>query len=184
MYGKQDDDDSQFLGAYVMEPSVKGLVRDVHVCDFASMYPSIIRSWNMSPETYAPDVVLEQGALPSYLLHAKRDAAPRVLPPGHCVAPNGAVFRTEPEGILPIAIGKILEMRKYWNKLKASFPPESPEWIDADRRATAYKIAANTFYGVQGCKFFRLYRYEVAEAVTQAGKWMIQEVIRAAEAAP
>ena len=177
-YGQPSDDNDQFVGAYVMDPSETGFLREVHVCDFASMYPSIIRSWNMSPETYLGNRT--EQARPSYLLHAP--VVERTVPEGACVAPNGAMFKTTVEGILPFVIGKILELRRYWTKKKASLPPETPEWIEADRRATAYKQAANAFYGVAGCVFFRLYMVEVAEAVTLGGQWMIKLVLTAAEA--
>lgn len=177
MFGKSDEDEQQFVGAYVMAPET-GLLRDVHVVDFASMYPSIIRSWNMSFETIT-DLTLPEGQRPSYLKTANVErAAP---PEGCCESPSGAIFRNEPEGLLCLGVGEALKLRKEWTKKKASFPPESPEWIDADRRATAYKIVANTFYGVQGCRFFRLFNEAVAEGVTKAGQWMIKAVSRAGE---
>lgn len=176
MYGGRDDE--KFEGAFVF-PATKGLVRDVEVVDFASMYPSIIRSWNLSFETIT-DHVLEGDARPSYLAHLPQ-AERRPLPEGCCESPSGVVFLKEPEGIMPMALTVVLNLRKYWTKLKASFPPESPEWIDADRRATAYKIVANTFYGVQGCQFFRLYNRDVAQSVTLGGQWMIKAVAREAE---
>jgi DNA polymerase elongation subunit (family B) len=173
MFGKGDDADEQFTGAYVMEP-VKGILRDVHVVDFASMYPSIIRSWNMSHETLT-EHALEEGPRPSYLLHAPR-AEKRPVPAGCCESPSGAVFRTEPEGLLSVAVGEALRLRKYWTRLKASFPPESPEWIDADRRSTGYKIVGNTFFGVASCRYFRCFSEEVGEGITKAGQWMIKLV--------
>ncbi|HEX7044248.1 MAG TPA: 3'-5' exonuclease, partial [Burkholderiales bacterium] len=41
-------------GGYVMEP-VTGLHRNVWVFDFKSLYPSIIRTFNIDPLTYVPD---------------------------------------------------------------------------------------------------------------------------------
>lgn len=156
----------KFKGAYVMEPQCSGTQRDVHVCDFASLYPSIIISWNMSPETcmgvFEPD---------------KRPATP------HSWSPlTGACFAVEREGILAVALAELLRLRKYWNDLKASLPPGTPEWKEADRRATAYKIAANSFYGVVGQGVSRFFRRAVAEAVTQCGAWLILKTIEECEA--
>lgn len=175
-YGAEHAD--KFEGAYVF-PATKGLARDVEVVDFASMYPSIIRSWNLSFETLT-DHVLEEGARPTYLAHVPRSEK-RPLPAGCCESPSGRIFQCEPEGLLSIAVGELIKLRKQWTKLKATFPPESPEWIDADRRSTAFKIAGNSFYGVQGCQFFRIFNRDVAESVTLGGQWMIKEVARAAE---
>ena len=73
------DDEGQFEGAFVAEPAV-GMHDAVHVFDFKSLYPSIIRTFNVSPETYLPK--------------GKGDAL---------VAANGATFLREPEGIFPWA---------------------------------------------------------------------------------
>ena len=40
-YGAEEN---PFKGAYVMEPTRTGIIPDVHVADFAGMYPSIIES--------------------------------------------------------------------------------------------------------------------------------------------
>jgi len=160
-----DDDDEQFAGAYVKHPEFKGIAHHVHVADFASLYPSIIISWNMSPETRG-DVVraLPGGKFPE-------------LPPNTCWSPlTGVTFRTDVEGILPFALKELIRLRKHWNDLKASLPPGTKEWHEADLRATAYKVAANSFYGVMGAKTSRYFDPGLAESVTQNGVWLIKAV--------
>ncbi len=154
-----------FAGAWVMAPTCKGIVRDVHVADFASLYPSIILSWNMSPET-------------------KRDVPVNgPVPEGHCRSPKtGIGFSTEIEGILPTALREMIRMRKVWSEKEASLPPGTPEAKEAKRRSMAYKVAANSFYGVVGSPFSRYYDRSVAESVTQNGVWLITETVAAATA--
>lgn len=178
----KDDVESggQFLGAYVMEPRQKGFIHDVHVCDFASLYPSIIITWNMSPETWAPEVVLSSGARPTYLAHSEPQRFP--IPPGHCASPDDQVFRTDSKGMIVEALEELITLRKKWKKIKNSLPPGTKEWKEADRRTSAYKIAANSFYGVLGLETSRYYVREVAQAVTQAGAFLIKEVMREVEA--
>lgn len=180
MYRYKVDGEGKFEGAYVMEPTKTGLLKDVHVCDFSSLYPSIILSWNMSPETLSDHVLTEDVTLrPSYLRHLPVKTLP--IPEGHCEAPiTGKVFRTNTEGLLPKALAKLLELRNFWKKKKSSYPPGTPEWKEADRRAGAYKIAANSFYGVQGSIFSRFHVRAVAESIAQAGKWLILETMKAA----
>lgn len=171
-----------FAGAFVMEP-VKGIHRDVHVADFSRMYPSIILSWNMSPETWRPLVRLRETAAdrPSYLSHLPDTVRP--LPPKHCVAPRTeAVFATEPKGLLVVALEQVLALRKQWDKQKAALPPGTVEWKEADRRSGAYKITANSFYGVIGSPFSRYFVREVGESVSTTGAWLIGETIKYAEA--
>lgn len=171
------EDQQQFKGAYVMQPRtldarwrqkmgmVNGIARDVHVCDFASLYPSIILTWNMSGETRVPVPV--NGPIPE----------------GTCRSPaTGVGFATTMRGILCDAILELLRLRKEWSAKQASLPPGTPEWHDAGRRSMAYKVAANSFYGVLGSMYSRYYDRAIAEGVTQNGVWLIQQTISAAEA--
>lgn len=174
----------KYEGAYVMEPTKKGILKGIHVCDFASLYPSIIITWNMSPDTLT-DIKLKEdvSTRPSYLMHAPVKERP--LPPNHCVAPyTECVFRTDTKGILPMALEKLLELRAVWKKKKNAEPPGTPAWKEADRRTSAFKIAANSFYGVQGSVFSRFHVRDVAESVTQAGKWLILQTHEYANGAP
>jgi DNA polymerase elongation subunit (family B) len=150
----------------------------VHVADFSSMYPSIILSWNMSPETEAGK--REAPPLPVYLRHMKQELPQ--IPPTHCEAPSTHIlFDKTRRGLLPLALEKMLALRKEWNEKKAKLPPGTPEWAEADRRSTAYKIAANSFFGVVGASVSRLYVRCVAESITQTGVWLIRKTMEAGE---
>ena len=48
---KKGNKDSTFEGAYVKDP-IKGLHQYLATFDFASLYPSTMRQWNISPETF------------------------------------------------------------------------------------------------------------------------------------
>ena len=180
--GEEDDDGPKYKGADVIASKFAGMLHDVHVGDFARLYPSIIVSLNMSPETWV-DYALVEDVLnrPSYLRHLPPTRHP--LPEGCCFSPaTNAVFRKEPQGLLPIAVLEMLRRRKYWDDLKASLPHGTEAWKDADRRSAAYKIAANSFYGVVGSKYSRFYLREVAESTARTGAWLLQAVSREAEA--
>lgn len=151
----------QYGGAYVMEPKVVGIARDVHVADFAALYPSIILTWNMSPETKV-DVPVNGDEIPA----------------GCCRAPSTRQgFRVEETGILPTALKKLIDLRKEWNAKKSSAVPGTPEWFEADRRSTAYKVVANSFYGGIGSPFSRFFDRRIAESVTKNGEWLLKHVI-------
>jgi DNA polymerase elongation subunit (family B) len=170
-------------GAYVMEPTRRGIVRNVHVADFSGMYPSIIQTWNLSPETHRSDVVLRENDLtrPSYLMHVPLKEYPR--PSNVCEVPIvGHAFDASPLGILPEAIDALRAMRQESSDRKARLPPGTDEWKAADRLSSGAKIAGNSFFGVTACTWSRFYHREVAESVTQAGVWLITETIKAAEA--
>lgn len=174
---------SKFEGAFVLEPTRLGVLRDVHVCDFASLYPSIIQTWNLSPETHAPEhkqFKLEH-ARPSYLAHEPIKEQP--LPPGHARAPNtGEVFRTDVIGLLPDAVTELRRLRSYYSKLREQYPVGSQEHEDAKHLSDGYKICVNTFYGVVGSVFSRFFMREVAESTSTTGAWLIKHVMREVEA--
>lgn len=174
---RDETEAKQFKGAFVMQPKTldaewrkrkgmtTGIARDVHVADFAGLYPNIILTWNMSGDT-------------------KDERAPinGPIPDGLCRSPTtGVSFRTDKQGLLPLALSELIRLRKQWNDIKASLPPGTPEWVDADRRSMAYKVAANSFYGVMGSPFSRYFDQGVAESVTQNGVWLLKNTISAAE---
>ena len=164
-YGQEEQKKhEQFAGAFVMEPKCHGIERDIHVVDFSGMYPSIILTWNMSPET------------------KRAIAVNGPIPAGHCRSPSTRVgFSTEHAGILCEAVKKIRAMRKHYQKLQASLPPGTPEWTDAGRLSTAYKVIANAFYGVVGSPFSRFFDRQIAESVSQNGVWLAQKTRYEAE---
>lgn len=186
----EEGEHEKYRGAWVMDPTRTGILRDVHVADFAGLYPSIILTWNMSLETMGEAFSTVEEQRPSYYAHVapKRNA----IPDGWCAAPNVTVtaslstrdsvlFRNEPEGILPAAVREFLRLRAFWNDEKKKHAPGSPAWHDANRRSAAFKICANSVYGVIGSIWSRFFDKRLAESVTQAGVWLIQETIKAGE---
>lgn len=173
----QYEEGSAFKGAFVADVH-KGLHRDeVHVVDFSKMYPSIIISWNMSPETLRPEVRLKEdlSTRPSYLSHLPQATYP--LPEGCCASADDVVFRCEPLGILPEALLEITAQRKKWSDLESKLSPGTPEWQAAHRGNIAYKQISNCFYGVISSPFSRFFDKRVGQAITQTGVWLIRRVI-------
>lgn len=155
------DNVEKFDGAYVMQPEAHGIMKNVHVADFASLYPSIIITWNMSPDTKGPKRRMRE--------HVPEEFSWSPL--------TYQTFDTRIEGILPIALRSLLDLRKAWNEQKSAQAPGTAEWKDADRKSTAYKVIANSFYGCLGNSGSRYYDREIAESVTQCGKWLILKTI-------
>lgn len=157
-----------FAGAYVMTPKRVGVLDDVHVCDFAGLYPSIIRSWNMSIDTY--------------LSPARARAANGTIPMARLPLQRDVHFRTDRRGIFPEALDHIVAERAKYTKRADDAEPGSEEWHRFKRLSSAYKIIANSFYGIIGSPFTRFFDREIAEGVTQAGQWLIKHVAATVEA--
>lgn len=171
-----------FEGAFVLEPKQLGVQRHVHVCDFASLYPSIIQTWNLSPETHAPEhKLVKELARPAYLAHLPPVVQP--IPPGHCRAPNtGETFRVDVIGMLPIAVTELRRLRQFHTDEAKKYPPGTPEHLFHKNLADGFKICVNTFYGVAGSPFSRFFERAVAESTSTTGAWLIKHVMREAEA--
>jgi DNA polymerase, archaea type len=145
-------------GGYVKDP-VKGLHENIVSFDFRSLYPSIIISKNVSPDT----LVLECKDEECYI-------APEL----------GHKFLKKPVGFVPSIIGNILKERvKLKNQMKDAVNPREKQVLDVQQQAL--KRLANSMYGVYGYSRFRWYRIECAEAVTAWGRDFIKKTMLKAE---
>jgi DNA polymerase II len=137
--GRAEHRVSGAAGGTVLEPA-PGLFPNVLVLDFRSLYPSIIRTFNIDP-----------------LANARADAHSEQQSVIDIIAPNGARFIREP-GILPEIITRYATER------------EQALATGDETAAYVYKILQNSFYGVLGSDGCRYARTELAGAITSFGK--------------
>lgn len=95
-----------FPGAFVIEPEPRAF-RHIMSFDLTSLYPSIIRQVNISPETIVGQFKLHPMA--DYI----NKTAPRPSDEYSC-SPNGWMYRKEGEGVIPTEIAKVFFQRKEW----------------------------------------------------------------------
>lgn len=179
-FGFNSDNTEQFKGAHVFE-TMKGLFTDVHICDFARLYPSIMQAYNMSPDTYAGRAMSDKVNESGQRIPLDFDEACKVKAKGVAVCPITLeqFYVDRGRGLFAAALDEIVEKRKYWSKKKNDYAAGTPEWKECDRRDQAFKIIANTFYGVSGSPMSRFFMREVSESVTQIGVWLIQSTAKA-----
>jgi DNA polymerase I len=144
--------EEKYEGAFVMDTEIRGIMRTVHVCDFKSLYPTVIRTWNLGSET--------KGV------------------PG-CISANGIEFGTVCESMLAECCRDFMSLRDFHKGEMKKYPPGTPEWMNASRKSKAYKIACNSVYGVGGCVWSRIYDVQIVEAIT-LGAQMLLKATRAA----
>jgi len=133
-------------GGTVLDP-VAGLFSGVAVFDFRSLYPSIMRTFNIDPFAHERARAM--------LASASSDDS--VSTGDLITAPNGAAFVRE-RGILPALIAQ------YFTERIAAIDRGD------DAAAFVYKILMNSFYGVLGTPKCRYARTELAGAITSFGK--------------
>ena len=151
-----------YVGAIVLPPK-PGIHEKIAVLDFKAMYPNIMVTYNLSPDTYIPP--------------------DKPIPPGGVFeAPEvGHRFRKEPPGFYKEVLTYLVDARdKIRAKLK-TLPPESVEYRVLDARQKAVKIIANATYGYAGWIGARWYIKPVAEAATAWGRSIITSAVEIAE---
>lgn len=147
-----------YVGGYVKEP-VKGLHENIVAFDFKSLYPSIIISKNISPDTLITGETDEEYYTAPEVPHK---------------------FRKAPEGFIPSIIGDLLEERVKIKRLMIETDDPVEERV-LDVQQQALKTLANSMYGVYGYARFRWYSRECADAVTAWGRDYIKNTMKEAE---
>ncbi len=150
----------KYRGAVVIEPK-PGVNFNVVVLDFSSLYPSIIKKWNLSYETVrCPHEECKSNLIPET---------------NHWVC-------TKKLGLTSLVIGSLRDLRVKWYKLKAkdqSIPQEVRRWYSVVQRTL--KVILNAAYGVFGAEHFALYCPPVAEATASIGRYAITSTIKTAQ---
>jgi len=147
-----------YAGGTVLKPK-PGLHENVIVLDFTSMYPNIMLTQNVSPDTYVP----------------KEAADP---PSGVSVAPEVKHrFRRSPPGLYTQALASLLTSRDALKRTMAGLSPSHPEYRVLDARQSAVKVITNAVYGYAGWVGARWYSRPVAEATTAWGRYTIKRTI-------
>jgi DNA polymerase I len=143
-------DNESFEGAKVFDPVV-GLHKNVIGIDLSGLYPSIMRSWNMSYETINND--------------------------GDLVVGNGIKFTSRQKGIIIEIIEKIGNVRNKYKKKKAEAIEKYGHNSEEARLYESYqysmKVVGNSVYGVLANPGFRLSDKRIAESITYLGREIV-----------
>ena len=150
----------KYKGAIVIDP-IPGVHFGVSVLDFMSMYPSVIKKWNLGYET---------------VLCKHQECRSNTIPDTpHWVC-------TKRRSIESVLIGSLRDLRVKWYKSKAkdkNLPPSVRGWYKVI--SDALKVVLNASYGVFGNDNFALYCPPVAEATAAIGRHTITQTIEKAK---
>ena len=155
---ENDQADEGYQGATVVDPTPGYYLDPIFCLDFASLYPSLMRTYNLSP-----DCLVRDDASPL----AKSTSFNEIL------VREGVVHRfvkgSVHEGLLPRILEQLLNERKRVKKLmEAEKDPRVRALLNS--KQLALKISANSVYGACGATKGRLSCKECAEATTAAGR--------------
>ena len=185
-------DDDKFAGAYVQKPQA-GKHDWVYDLDITSMYPSVIRSLNISPETklgkvegWDAEEFLKKDLVKTYTMIDKKEKEIGKFTNGELenylltneisIASNGVLYRTDKQGLIPALLTKWFNERVEMRKLVKKYHDEGNKELEDyfDRRQYIQKIILNSMYGVLGLSVFRFYDLDNAEATTLTGQALIK----------
>ena len=145
----------KYKGAIVVEP-VPGVHFNVAVLDFPSLYPSIIKVWNLGYQSVrCPHFECKTNLIPNT---------------SHWVC-------TKKRGLESLLIGSLRDMRVKWYKARANditLSPDLRNWYSVTQGAL--KVILNASYGVFGADSFDLYCPPVAEATAAIGRHSITQI--------
>jgi DNA polymerase I len=150
----------KYKGAIVVEPT-PGVHFNVAVMDFPSLYPSIIKVWNLGYES---------------ILCSHPECRHNLIPDTpHWVC-------TKKRALESLLIGSLRDLRVQWYKLKSKDKTLSVDlrsWYNVTQGAL--KVILNASYGVFGADSFDLYCPLVAEATAAIGRHSITQILQKAE---
>ena len=78
------------------------------------------------------------------------------------------------KSIVPEILQELLKQRKNTRKIQKKFPEKSFEWNIYEGLQLAYKITANSIYGLTGAQTSKIYLPEIAASTTATGRNLIK----------
>ena len=192
---RRENDEEGFAGAYVRPPA-PGLYDWVYSLDLQSLYPSIIMSLNISPETKIGFVTNWNvdahmaGNIEEYNIRGAKEDDIVKLPKASFlkymknerlnISSNGVLYNTVNTGIIPEILDVwFAERVEYKNLMKKYATEGNTEMADFyDRRQNIQKIFLNSIYGLLGLPIFRFFDIDNALAVTATGQDVIKKSAR------
>jgi DNA polymerase elongation subunit (family B) len=168
-------------GGYVKEP-VPGKYYWIVSIDAASLYPSIMMQYNMSPETLT-DLVFS--VKKNDFLGGEYDLS-KAIEENVAVTANGHTFKRDKQGFFPEIVESIFMDRQKYKKLMLQATKDYEETKDPkylndisryNNRQMASKILLNSLFGACANKYFRFFDNRIAEGITLTGQLIIQKVV-------
>ncbi|MBA3064755.1 hypothetical protein FP803_04935 [Candidatus Woesearchaeota archaeon] len=146
-----------YTGAFVFKPT-PGLYKDITIFDFRSLYPSIITSHNISPDTLNCKCCEDEKHVPEF---------------------DKYWFCSKKKGFISTVLEGIITRRMRIKEIMKGVDKKKLKLFNA--RQYALKTIGNSMYGYMGFFGARWYSIECARSITAYGRYYIQKVIEDAK---
>jgi|TARA_R100000501_G_scaffold18524_1_gene40056 DNA polymerase elongation subunit (family B) len=149
---KKENPSEELEGAYVMKP-IAEIYNYVGVVDFKSLYPNLIRQFNISYET---------------ITDYKKD---------NCINIDNLYYTSKDRrGLMTIVVDKLMFMKDDLSKQM-----EDSDDVTLPVKYNAIKTVINGIYGVSKYKYFRLYSINCARCITHLARVMVKKSLTLAD---
>lgn len=119
---------------------------NVGVVDYASLYPNLIRTFNLSPEMKTT---------------------------GKGITMDGVTFSQKKKGILPRMVDMLMGLKNKYGAAKKGIDPNSNDFVIANSIYMGVKGLINSLYGVFVFPGFRMYDHDVGKSITTSARMML-----------
>ena len=204
---KSSSKDEKYAGAVVFDPQV-GIHDWIVSADLNSLYPSLMRHYNISPEKLVTRSYLESLDnqysrtlleyyhddrdklnvwVDDFIDGKENDVTKAVKELDISLAANGVMYHKDSQGFLPQLMeeiyGKRSEMKRKMLEAEQNYEDtKDPKYKNDIAKYKAmqlsYKTLLNSCYGAIGNNYFRLYNVDMAESITISGQLSIQWIQR------
>lgn len=190
---KLPDIDRQIQGAFVLDPKI-GMHEWFGSIDITSLYPSSIRSINISPETLrgqfqqfekaAEEIAKGSAAALTFVFEDTKEEKVQLasewkewlIERKWAISGYGTVFDQTNEGIIPAILSGWFSKRKEYQALKKNAEKNGEHEMVGfyDRLQYVYKIKLNSLYGALSNLYFRFYDLRMGESTTGTGRMILR----------
>lgn len=194
---EETESDNEFAGAFVKDP-IPGLYHWIFDEDMASLYPSIIRTLNISPETkigrienwseVQDDYFKGSGNSTCRLKYANSSKSELINinnlfnwlnEKNYSISSIGVLYNKSSSGLVPSILETWMSEREEYRALAKKYGKEgdSDKSKFFDAKQLTMKIVNNSLYGALGAPGFRFHDLDNAESITLTGQSVIRHAM-------
>lgn len=183
---KEERHTIKIAGGYVAEP-INGYYKHVNICDFKSLYPSIIVGWNIGSDSlneelstngfrslriWLGDRRIEQVSFKEWDAFLKSEKL-RLDPNDEYIqAGNNVFFHRKINSFIGDLVENLLLQRADYKKKLKTLEFDTPEYNNTYAAERVVKEMANSMFGITCDKNSRYFNQYVSEAITYTGQYL------------
>lgn len=191
---QKDEEKEKIPGGFVKDP-IPGFYRDLCSFDANSLYPNIMITLNISPETKVGKILKQQEDKykikyndKNYVI-SKEQMKEFMQKKNLTLSRSGVFFSQDKKGIGPEFVDELYQKRKFYknkmlkceeamskmNKNSKEWEMENRQRIQCNVTQQLYKVLLNSTYGVFANPHFCMFDLDCAKSITLTGQGMIKQ---------